>query len=49
MYRRKEEANKAGDGSFGGQWKNKGEKQSSRSISEMNGSYTDDKLNFALI
>lgn len=49
MYGRKEEENKAEHGSFGGLWKNKGDKQSSRSVSEMNDSYTDDKLNFALI
>lgn len=35
--------------SFGGQWEKKGDKRGSRSVSEMNDSYTDDKLNFALI
>jgi len=48
VHGRKEEENKAEDGGFSGQWKNKGDKQTSGPVSEMNDSYTDDKLNSTL-
>lgn len=41
--------NKAEDGSLGGQWGNKGDKASSRPVSEMNDSDIDDESDLALI